>query len=276
MPVPQLVEGLKVEFPSSQILVVTLCRNDYNMLNQALQHKLNELLDWFDITDANRDLEASRLRVAIIAATGKGWCCGADLKEWLVNNAAGKTFNAPSGGFGGISRRISKKPIIAAVQGLCLGGGTEMVVNCDLVVAAKSAQFGLPEVKRGVFAKMGALGRIVRHLGLQRASELALIGEPISAQQGQEWGFINRVVEREQVLPTALDLAHRICANSPDSVIVSKTGMQFAQEIGSLERSTQVHNDSSFVRGLEQGENIAEGLAAFKEKRETRWRDSKL
>lgn len=273
---PKLPEGLRIDFPTEHVLVVTMCRNEYNMLNQALHIGLNRLFDWYDTTDAAVDAQAARLRCCVLAAEGKGWCCGADLKEWLALKSAGDAHDAPKGGFGGLSRRVSKKPIIAAVQGMCLGGGMEMVVNCDLVVASDKAQFALPEVKRGVWAKQGALGRIVRHLGLQRASELALLGEPITAARAHEWGIVNRVVARDQVLATAVDLAKRIAGNSPDAVIVSKTGMQFAQEIGSLERSTQVHNDSSFVYGLEHGENIVEGLLAFKEKRETRWKDSKL
>ena len=273
---PALAPGLRLDFPTEHVLVVTLCRNDYNMLNNALHHSLNAVFDWYDTTDASVDPQAARLRCCVLAAQGKGWCCGADLKEWLDNQASGKAFDAPTGGFGGLSRRVSKKPIVAAVQGMCLGGGMEMVVNCDLVVAADTARFALPEVKRGVWAKQGALGRIVRHLGLQRASELALLGDDITAARAHDWGIVNRVVPKEKVLETAVDLATRIAANSPDSVIVSKTGMQYAQEIGSLERSTQVHNASSFVLGLERGENIKEGLTAFKEKRGTRWLDSKL
>jgi len=126
--------------------------------------------------------------------------------------------------------------------------------------------------------------------GLQRASELALIGDPISPQKMNEWGIVNAVVSPEELIPTALKWARKICANSPDAVIVSRTGMLMSLESipdlfisarltfidGSLERGTQLHNTSREVRELETGVNISEGLAAFNEKRSPRWRSSKI
>jgi enoyl-CoA hydratase/carnithine racemase len=113
--------------------------------------------------------------------------------------------------------------------------------DSDLVVASTKASFALPEVKRGVFAKAGALGRIIRFLGssspsfnliagLQRASELALIGEPISPQKMHEWGVVNAIVPPEELIPTAMKYARKICENSPDAVIVSRTAMLMSLE----------------------------------------------
>lgn len=251
------------------------------MLNMAMQHHLSQIWVQYDLTP--------RLRCAIITGHKNAFCAGADLKEWLQTRErsasasttsgptyAGSSWGNVSGGFGGMSRRQGKKPIVAAVNGLCLGGGMEMAVNADLVVASDRAEFGLPEVKRGVFAKMGALGRIVRFVGLQRASELALVGDSITPATALSWGLVNRVVPHDALMKTAFDFASKICDNSPDSVLVSRLGILVSLEHGSLERGTQLLNESPAVAGLEAGENIEEGLNAFKQKRGTRWVDSKL
>lgn len=139
---PQLIETIQMSYPAPNILLVTLNRG-YNMLNTEMHEVLSLIWRWYD-------LEPS-LRCAIFTGSNKSFCAGADLKQWLLTRKSTEVI----GGFGGLSRRIGKKPIIAAVNGLCLGGGMEMAVNCDLVVASERAEFGLPEVKRGVFAKQG-------------------------------------------------------------------------------------------------------------------------
>lgn len=255
-------------FPVEHVILIRMNRPPYNMMSQSAQRALGRMIHWFD--------DEPSLRIAILTGTDKGFCAGADLKEWMANKDSGIEVPEVIDGFGGVSRRQGKKPIIAMVNGITMGGGMEMMVNCDLVVASDRAIFALPEVKRGVFAKMGALGRIVRYLGLQRASELALIGEPITAQKAMEWGLVNRVVPHEKLVDEALKMAKQVCANSPDSVIVSRTGMLAAMEHGSLERSTQLHNLSPEVRILEQGDNIREGLRSFKEKRQPKWVNSKI
>lgn len=259
-----------LSFATPQILLITLQRGPFNMMNYEMQHALQAALTWYDSTP--------NLRCAIMTGNGKkGFCAGADLIEWEQTLLHGKHYAAPAGGFGATSRRRGKKPLIAAVNGVCLGGGMEMIINCDLVVASKEhAKFGLPEVKRGVFAKMGALGRIVRFIGLQRASELALLGDNISPETALEWGLVNRVVPHEKLLETAIGLAQKIADNSPDSIIASRSGMLMSLEHGSLERSTQLHNEGPEVHALEIGENIKEGLRSFREKRATKWVDSKI
>lgn len=267
---PECSSDIVLSYPHPGILLVTMNRG-YNMLNMAMQDGLSRVWKWYD-------LEPS-LRCAIVTGQGKSFCAGADLKEWLEHRESAEPkgpWGNVDGGFGGMSRRVGKKPIIGAINGLCLGGGMEMAVNCDLVLASERAQFALPEVKRGVFAKMGALGRIIRFVGLQRASELALLGDPISPQTAHAWGLVNLVVKHDELLDRAVEWANKIASNSPDSIIVSRHGMQVALEHGSLERGTQLVNDSPQVAGLEHGENLHEGLRAFKEKRGTRWQDSKL
>ena len=269
---PAISQYIKISYPSPSILLVTMDRG-YNMLNMDMQHSLSNLWKWYDNTPS--------LRCAVITGSSKAFCAGADLKEWLETRQSGggdygSAGREVPGGFGGMSRRAGKKPIIAAVNGLCLGGGMEMTINADLVIASETSEFGLPEVKRGVFAKMGGLGRIIRFVGLQRASELALTGDSITAQKAYEWGLVNKVVPASEVLKVAIDYATKIASNSPDAVIVSRLGLLYALEHGSLERGTQLLNEGHYVKRLEGGENIEEGLRSFKEKRNPVWKDSKL
>lgn len=183
----------------------------------------------------------------------------------------------PAAGFGGLSRRRGKKPVIAAVNGACLGGGMEMSVNCDLVIAAQSAVFGLPEVKVGVVALAGALPRLVRTVGRQRAMELCLTGRQARAEEMARWGIVNAVVDGngEAVVERAVQLAERISENSPDSIIVSKMGLELGWDGVGVEEATESIVREGW-RGMEGRENMKEGVKAFVEKRKARWVDSKL
>lgn len=175
--------------------------------------------------------------------------------------------------------------MICAVNGLCLGGGAEMVINSDIVIASSRAVFGLPEVKRGVVALAGALPRLVRTVGKQRAMEMVLTGRMIGAAEAERWGLVNSVVgvgegDAEEaigraVLGKALEVAGEITGNSPDSVLVSREGVKLGWEgIGADEATTMLNE--TWVKRLYEGENIKEGLKAFVEKRKPVWVDSKL
>ena len=243
---------------------------------------LHALLEWYD--------NEPTLRCCVVTGAGRAFCAGADLKEWNESNAqsksgeAVKTRQMPNSGFAALSRRMGKKPVIAAVNGLAFGGGMEAVTNTDIVVASKGALFGLPEVKRGVAAIAGALPRIIRTVGRQRAMELALTGVPISAEKAREWGVVNYVTEdfpadgevlERPVVKKALELAKEIAGNSPDSVIVSRMGIIQGWEDGSAEHATQAVLEV-WGRRLNEGDNIKEGVRAFVEKRAPRWIGSKL
>ena len=180
-------------------------------------------------------------------------------------------------GFGGLSNRSGKKPIIAAVNGLCLGGGMEMIINCDMVIASSNARFGLPEVKVGVIAVAGALPRLVRTVGKQRAAEMALLGRNrYSAEQMERWGVVNFVVQGEQALVAeAVKLAEEIAGNPPDAVLTSKEGLRLGWEAMGPVKGTAVLQTGMY-RKLEEGENMKEGVASFVEKRKPVWKDSKL
>ena len=191
----------------------------------------------------------------------------------------------PASGFGGLARRKGKKPVICAVNGLCFGGGAEIIINSDIVVAASRALVGLPEVKRGVVALAGALPRLVRTVGKQRAMEMVLTGRSLSAAEAERWGLVNEVVAvgekakdeeiSEKVLQRALAVAEEIAGNSPDSVLVSREGIKLGWEGIGADEATGMLNDT-WVKRLYEGENIKEGLRAFVEKRKPTWVDSKL
>lgn len=193
-------------------------------------------------------------------------------------NRNGEVNDMRAPGLAGLPRREGKKPIIAAVNGLCMGGGFEMVANCDLVVAASSAIFSLPEVKRGIAAVAGSLPRLTRTIGLQRTMELALTGRSVSAKALHEWGLVTEVVQpvdELDVVGAALRLAHGICENSPDAVIVGRLGIRMGWETGHVEEAVTTLAEQWYPR-LVSGSNFVEGIQAFNEKRAPQWKKSKL
>jgi enoyl-CoA hydratase/carnithine racemase len=181
----------------------------------------------------------------------------------------------PTSGFAGLTRRVGKKPIIAAVNGHAHGGGFEIALNSDLVIASPNANFRLPDVLRGTAALMGAFPRMCRTFGLQRATLLALTAYTLSAEEAKTWGLVQKVVPVENLIREAVNMAALIASMSPDSVIVSRAGIRQAWETSSVERSTQLTSDA-YATKLMGGDNIREGLLAFREKREPKWVPSKL
>ncbi|MCJ1335622.1 hypothetical protein MMC09_000894 [Bachmanniomyces sp. S44760] len=286
-PPPPTPSTIIITFPQPSILLVTLNRpKSLNSITRSGHIELDSIWKWYDAEPS--------LRCAVITGRGRAFCAGADLKEWdgelgIDNNTKEKPRNQqnqqnqqnPPTNFGGISLRQSgKKPIIAAVNGLCHGGGFEMIINCDMVLASRTATFALPEVKLGVVAIAGALPRLVRTVGRQRAMELCLLGGTIGAERAREWGVVNWVgggegEEDEDVLKEAIRWAGVVAGNSPDSVIVGKAGVEVGWEgVGVGEGGERIRR--GVYSRMENGENMKEGIRAFVEKREARWVDSKL
>lgn len=269
----------QISFPAPQILLVVFNRpRALNCMNIASQWELHALFEWYD--------NEPSLRVAVVTGTGRAFCAGADLKEWNAINSSGdqRRRNMPPTGFGALSRRAGKKPVIGAVNGLAYGGGMEMCANLDMVVATESATFALPEVKRGVVAIAGALPRIVRTIGRQRAMEMALTGRIVSAVEAHSWGLVNAVVEdapaesdvlNRPVTMKALEYAKMIAGNSPDAVIVSREGIKLGWEGIGVEDGSKLLLEG-WGKRLFEGANMAEGLRAFVEKRAPNWIGSKL
>lgn len=245
-----------------------------NSIPFAGHWELGAVFDWFDAEP--------NLRVAIITGAGeKAFCAGQDLIELGKLKSGGTmphsgAMRHPTSGFAGISRRAGKKPIIAAVNGFALGGGFEIVLGCDMVVAAPTATFGLPEALRGIYAAAGGPANLIRIVGRPIASDIALTGRPISAQRAYELNIVNRISSsRETVVEEAVKLANEVASISPDAAIVTRASLRDGLENASPERATQLtlerYNDA-----LQKGENAMEGLMAFAQKRKPNWKPSKL
>ena len=231
----------------------------------------------------------SARRVAILTGAGKkAFSAGMDLKERAQLHqithadpqAIRRYHTYPQTGFAGLSRRVGRKPVIAAINGHAHGGGFELALNADIVLAARHATFRLPDGMRGTAAIQGALPRLVKIVGMQRASLVALTGYEVGAEEAQRWGIVAKVVDGEVadgagVVGAAVEMGKLVASMSPDSVIVSRMGLREAWEIASVERAVQ-NTEQLWGEKLMSGENIQESLAAFAERRPARWKPSKL
>ena len=274
---PPPTSFLNLTFPSPRILVVTMTREkDLNCTSRSAILELTSIFRWFDSEPA--------LTVAILTGAGtKSFSTGADLKEWNRSVAEAKakglaTENLGPGNVPGaeaLSNRRGKKPVIAAVNGMALGGGCENVLNCDIVLASSTATFGCVEVQRGLAAYSGALPRLIRIVGLQRASEFALTGKVISAKKAMEWGIVNAVVEPGELMGEALKWAQEIAAISPDSIICTRAMLREGWSTADVVEATNTSNAGVWAE-LQRGENMQEGLKAFQEKRKPVWGKPRL
>lgn len=210
------------------------------------------------------------LRVGIVTGNGRAFCAGADLKGL---NAGDELFapGHPEWGFAGLVEHAVSKPLIAAVNGFALGGGTEIVLRCDLAVLSEDAALGLPEVKRGLFAAAGGLIMMPRQLPAKIAMETALIGEPISPEVALRWGLVNRVVPAADVLAEAFRLARAIVASAPLAISASKQLVERASGAGSDWDADAWRLNERLIAEILQSEDMKEGTAAFAEKRAPRW-----
>jgi len=206
------------------------------------------------------------VRVLVLTGVPPVFCAGADLKAIQAGRAA--QLSTERGGFAGIARRERTKPLIAAVEGAALAGGTEIVLACDLVVAARDAHFGIPEVKRGLVAAAGGLFRLGRRIPLNLALECAMTGDPVDALFAHHHGLVNRLCEPGEALDAALELARRITANAPLAVRESRAIVLDCTCAGDDEAWRR--SDQSAARAF-ASEDVREGVAAFLEKREPIW-----
>ncbi|CQD13485.1 enoyl-CoA hydratase, EchA1 [Mycobacterium europaeum] len=247
------------------VMVITINRPEArNAVNGAVSVGVGDALD-----EAQHDPE---VRAVVITGAGdKSFCAGADLKaisrrENLYHPDHGEW------GFAGYVHHFIDKPTIAAVNGTAFGGGTELALASDLVVADERAQFGLPEVKRGLIAAAGGVFRIVQQLPRKVAMELLLTGEPITAADAFEWGLINQVVEEGTVLEAALALAARVTVNAPLSVQASKRIAYGVDDGVVTDEEAGWARTMNEMRDLLRSEDAKEGPLAFAEKREPVWK----
>jgi len=205
--------------------------------------------------------------VVVITGSGeKAFSAGMDLKAF--SSGEGGSILGASGGFGGLTQREFPKPLIAAVNGSALAGGFEIMLSCDLVVAADHATFGIPEAKRGLIAGAGGLIRMPKRLPIAIALELAMTGDPISAERAYALGLVNKVVPAGALLAEALELAERIAANAPLAVRHSKQVMKRAAEVPESE-GWAINAESVAV--VFSSADAMEGPVAFAEKRAPNW-----
>jgi len=237
---------------------VLIARLDRAEKRNAMNGEMTRGLD----AAMNRLEDEPELWVGVLTGLGGVFSAGSDLRD-ANNNSTER------GGPYGVVRRKRAKPLIAAVEGLAYGGGFEMVLACDLVVASRAASFALPEVKRGLFALYGGPIRAAHALPLNVARELALTGDPLPAERAERLGLVNVLCEPGHAVDEALALAERICVNGPVAVRQSLRAINEAIEAGEG-FAWEVSQDASGV--VRASEDTREGVAAFLEKRQPVWK----
>lgn len=239
------------------VCIITINRPEArNAVNLAVARGIAAAVD-----DVDR---RSDIRVAVLTGAGGVFCAGMDLKAFL----RGELARIDGRGFAGFTEAPPKKPIIAAIEGFALAGGLEIALACDLIVAARDARLGLPEVKRGLVANAGGMVRLPRQVPLRIAMELVLTGEAVAAERLAGFGLINRIAAPGEALSTALDLARTIAANAPMSLRVSKEVLVKAQDWSSQE---MFRLQREITAQIFTSNDAKEGAAAFAEKRVPAW-----
>lgn len=240
------------------VLIIAIDRPaQRNAINRATSWAIAAALDRLDVEP--------QLHVGILTGRTGHFCAGMDLKAFVTGERA----ELPNRGFGGLTERPPAKPLIAAVEGFALAGGCELALSCDLIVASVEAQFGLPEVKRGLVAGSGGLVRLPRRIPQAIALEYALTGDRMSATDAHRWGLVNRLVPAGEALAAAVALAESICANAPLAVSMTKRIVYEAREWPDAEVWDRQRPLAESVIGTEDAK---EGARAFNEKRPAVWR----
>ena len=252
-------EYCKVE-KSNHIMTVTLARPErLNALHPPANAELGEVFDDFAADDD--------LWVAIITGAGRGFSAGNDLRH----QAEGGEHIPMPRGFGGLTARFDlNKPVIAAVNGVAMGGGFEIALACDLIIASEKAVFALPEPKVGLAALAGGLIRLPRQIGAKRALGMILTGRQVGAEEGQALGFVNAVTPHDKLMQEALGWAKQICECAPLSIRASKEVVYQSLDTASLQDA--MHKQHASVKAMRHSEDFVEGPKAFAEKRKPNWK----
>ena len=239
--------------------IITINRPDArNAVNGEVARGIEEAIDKIEGDDS--------LWLGILTGVPPVFSAGADLKE--INAGRAGDLQTQRGGFAGITRRERSKPIIAAVDGPALAGGTEITLACDLIVASTTARFGIPEVKRCLVAAGGGLFRLPRKLPFNIAMELTLTGDPIEAERAHHFGLVNVLCEPGEALAKAKELAGRIEANAPVAVRESRRVVYAAM---TEDEDTGWRLSGEAMMKAMSSEDMKEGLTAFIEKRPPNW-----
>lgn len=254
-------EYCKVE-KDGRILTVTLNRPErLNALHPMANSELGEIFDEF--------ADDPELWVAIITGEGRGFCAGNDLKFQAEGKMQG--VEVPVRGFAGLTARYDcDKPVIAAVNGVAMGGGFEIALACDLIIASEDAKFALPEPRVGLAALAGGVHRLPRQIGLKHAMGMMLTGRRVSAQEGFDLGFVNEVVAAGDLMSTARRWAEQICECAPLSVRATKQAAMQGLAYGTIEAAMEAKFDG--IRAMVKSEDFVEGPLAFAQKRKPSWK----
>ncbi|MFG2951570.1 crotonase/enoyl-CoA hydratase family protein [Streptomyces adustus] len=250
-------QAVRIEEHDGGICVITINRpHARNAVDGATAHALAAAID---------DLEArDDLVVGILTGADGVFSAGMDLKAF----ARGDTPVVEGRGFGGITRTDIKTPLIAAVEGYALGGGTEMALACDMIVAARDAAFGQTEVHYGIVPPEGGMVRLPERIPRNIALELLLTGDPLPAARAEQLGLVNHLTEPGQALTRALELARRIARNAPLAVTAVK---RVLNERTALRDLDALHEQDRYVTPVLASMDAREGARAFAEKRSPRW-----
>ena len=247
--------------PVDGVALVVMDRNEVlNALDFALIAALTEALE---ALDRNPDCRA----IVITGAGDRAFAAGADIPELAAQSPTTLTLDDDFHHWERIKR--IRKPLVAAVRGFALGGGCELAMLCDLIVAGEDAQFGQPEIKLGVMPGAGGTQRLTRAIGKAKAMEMVLTGRNMGAREAEAHGLVSQVVPSESTVPAALELAGRIAAMPPVAVIAAKAAVNRAEELP-LEAGLEFERRSFYL--LFDTEDQDEGMAAFAEKRAPRWK----
>ncbi|WP_158890568.1 crotonase/enoyl-CoA hydratase family protein [Amycolatopsis anabasis] len=239
-------------------LLITIDRPQArNAVNAAVATGLSAAVDQLEADPA--------LRAGVLTGAEGTFSAGMDLKAAL----AGESPNVPGRGFGGLARAETAKPLIAAVEGWAMGGGFELALGCDLIVAAEDAKFGLPEVKRGLVAAGGGAIRLPKRIPYHLAMELLLTGEPITGARAARLGLVNRLVPAGEAASAALRLADQLAANAPLALGAVKKIVRAAE--GTPESAAFAAQERELA-GLMGSRDVREGMRAFAERRDPVWR----
>jgi enoyl-CoA hydratase len=247
--------------PVDGVALVVLDRHEVlNALDFALIEALTDALERLDRDPACR-------AIVITGAGDRAFAAGADVPELAEQRPTGLTLDDPFHRWERIKR--VRKPLIAAVRGYALGGGCELAMLCDMLVAGEDAQFGQPEIKLGVMPGAGGTQRLTRAIGKAKAMEMVLTGRTMGAHEAEAHGLVTSVVPSEATVPAALELAARIAAMPPIAVLAAKAAVNRAEEL-SLEAGLEFERRSFYL--LFDTDDQKEGMAAFAEKRKPSWR----
>lgn len=249
-------DDVRIQRDHSTLLITIDRPQARNSVNAAVAAGLTAALD---------ELEAdATLRVAVLTGAKGTFSTGMDLKAALK----GESPAVPGRGFGGLTEAETTKPLIAAVEGYALGGGFELALSCDLIVAAENATFGLPEVKRGLIAAGGGVIRLPKRIPYHLAMEFLLTGEPVTGRRAAELGLVNRVTAPGEAVAVALEFAERLALGAPLALAAVKDVVRTADGVPEVDVFPVQHK----VMGtLMASADAREGMTAFVERRPPRW-----